>query len=684
MVNNLCAVVLLQDIGIHSVEDAAKVLSDLKNKIAYHQRRYYELDSPVITDGEFDKLFDLLKTIEDVYPELLTPDSPSQKVGGYVSETFNSVAHSVPMLSLDDVKTVEQCERFVQQICKTLGLPANQILMEEEPKFDGASLALRYRYGVLSQALTRGDGEYGEDVTAAAMTIANIPQMAPMLTQCEFAEFRGEVMITKSDFVLLNEKMIEDGDKPYINTRNAASGAIRNLDARVAAKRPLKFFVYSIAKMDGHPVPALMSERMDMLESMGFDATKLRKKLLLSDIQSHFDAFALQRDSLDFEVDGVVFKIDALEQQQKLGWNNRTPRWAIAYKFPPNEAASKIERLEIQIGRTGKVTPVAWITPTFVGGVTVETATLHNMGFIDLYDLRVGDDVIVYRAGDVIPRVIGNSAEKDPQRPGKFEMPSQCPHCASPIMQVPGKKEHRCTGGHQCPAQREGMLEHFGCRLAMNIDGMGEGTVSGLVNSLGIQKPSEIYALTAEQIKNIPGFAEKSANDLYAAIHGSKNGPLNRFIYAIGIRGVGEATAKDLARNFGSFDKLKEATEDELLKIPALGPITAKNIVDFFAEPLSGAEARLLGEIVKPLDSVVAGNGAKFTGKSFVLTGTLPTLSREEAKAILEGLGAKVSGSVSKKTFAVVAGSEAGSKLEKAEELGIEIWDEVKFLSEVQ
>lgn len=662
----------------NNVDQDAIAIETLCASVRHHQRLYYDLGQPAISDAQFDRMFRELEALEQRRPDLAKPDSPTQRVGGSVTSSFSPVRHLVPMLSLRDAMNAVEAQAFVASICSELRLAPGEIGLISEPKYDGLSLSLRYEYGHLAKAVTRGDGETGEDVTAQAMTIGNAPHHVPALQAVELFEVRGEVVMTKADFIALNERMRTGGEAEFANPRNAAAGALRNKDPRVTASRRLSFFAYGLGAAKGIELPAHQSKRLSWLSTLGFQVSPEVKTLTADRLQEAFAQVGDKRESLPFEIDGVVFKLDAIDMQEQLGWNSRTPRWAIAYKFPPQEARTLLLGIDVQVGRTGVLTPVARLKPVRVGGVVVENATLHNTDFIAQNDLRVGDEVTVYRAGDVIPRVIATAQTKDAQRPGKFSMPAQCPVCGSQVHQEEGKAAHRCTGGFVCGAQREARIIHFGSRLAMDIEGLGDSTVSLLVNEIGIQGPSQLYELTATQLADLPGFAQTSADKLVAAIEASKNRPLNRFIYALGIEGVGETTAKDLARAFGSWEQFTQANESQLLAVDGLGPVTARNVLDFLASPITGSQASLLGDLVQPADAPRPAQGSALAGKTFVITGTL-TVPREEIKAMVEAAGGKVAGSVSKKTDALIAGEDAGSKLAKATELGVAVWTEAQL-----
>lgn len=655
-----------------SPEDQIRALT---HAVRLNQRLYYELDKPAVSDAEFDGMFRRLQALEAQHPQFLRADSPTQVVGGWVSSTFSPVKHLVPMLSIEDAMNAEKADEFVVRLCAELKLRSDEVALIAEPKYDGLSLSLRYEYGQISKAVTRGDGETGEDVTAQALTISNIPHHVSEWSKVALLEVRGEVVMLKRDFEALNARMRAQNEDEFANPRNAAAGSLRNKDAKVTASRPLSFFAYGMGAADGLDLPAWQSKRLSMLSGIGFTVSPDIKLLNASQVQDIFAGVGLKRADLPFEIDGVVFKLNHIALQEQLGWNSRTPRWAIAYKFPAEEAKTLLLGIDTQVGRTGVQTPVARLKPVRVGGVVVENATLHNMDYIALHDLRVGDEVTVYRAGDVIPRVVATPDSKDADRSPRYRMVSSCPVCQSPVTQDEGKAAFRCTGGFLCSAQREGKLSHFGSRLAMDIEGLGSSTVALLVNEVGIKGPSDLYDLRAEQLAGLPGMGRLSADKLIDAIDGSRGRPLNRFIYALGIEGVGENTAKDLARAFGSWASLTHANQAALQAVSGLGPVTAANVLGFLSNDVTGEEASRLAKAVGPADAPKLAEGSAFAGKTFVITGTL-SVGREEIKAMIEEAGGKVAGSVSKKTDALVAGADAGGKMAKATEMGVAVWSE--------
>ncbi len=664
-------------------DEIARRASVLRDQLNYHNHRYYVLDDPEIPDAEYDRLFRELQALEAQYPELLTADSPTQRVGGKALDGFAPVKHVVPMLSIETESdaTPAGAASFDQKVRKKLGFSDTDPPIEyaAELKFDGLALSLRYENGVLVQAATRGDGETGEDVTANVRTIRNIPLKLAVENAPAVLEVRGEALMKHADFERYNEKQRAQGKPTLVNPRNGAAGSIRQLDSKLAAQRPLTFFAYGIGQTRGWNIPATHSGILDALAELGLPVAKQRTVGKGADALVAFhQAIAAKRDSLPFDIDGVVYKVNSLALQNELGFRNREPSWAVAHKYPAQEQITQVLDIGVQVGRTGAITPVARLAPVFVGGVTVTNATLHNEVEVRRKDVRIGDWVSVRRAGDVIPEVVAVMQDRRPDTVREFIMPLTCPVCGSHVAKLEGETIARCTGGLFCPAQRKQALLHFASRRAMDIEGLGEKLVDQLVDNAIVHTPADLYKLGLLKLANLERMAEKSASNLLAAIQASKQTTLARFIFALGIRNVGEATAKDLARYFGSLDTLMNADETALLEVEDVGPIVAQSIVQFFAEPHNREvveQLRAAGvswQESAPQKKVVG----VLTGKTFVLTGTLPTLSREQAKEKIEGVGGKVAGSVSKKTDYVVAGAEAGSKLAKAQELGVTILGE--------
>jgi DNA ligase (NAD+) len=671
------------------VQERADALREL---LHHHAHRYYVLDEPEIPDAEYDKLFRELQELEGEYPELLTADSPTQRVGGKLLEGFAKVRHKVPMLSIRTETDIEAsgARSFDARVRRELGLSESDPPIEyvAELKFDGLALNLRYENGMLVQAATRGDGEVGEDVTQNIRTIGQIPLRLPKDAP-PVLEVRGEVYIRRDDFEKLNELQREKiakgakGEKTFVNPRNAAAGAVRQLDPGIARQRPLSFFAYGWGEVtppeQGGPAFATQFEALLTLRSWGFPvSTRTQLASGAEELIAYHKAVGKERDSLPFDIDGVVYKVNSLALQQRLGFVSREPRWAVAHKYPAQEQMTTVESIDVYVGRTGKLTPVARLEPVFVGGVTVTNATLHNEDETRRKDVRVGDTVIVRRAGDVIPEVVAVVPDKRTHRAPPFSMPSRCPVCGSEAVREEGEVDYRCTGGLFCGAQRKHAILHFAQRRALDIEGLGEKLVDQMVDGNVIRTLPDLYRLGLNALASLERMAEKSAQNLLAALVQSKRTTLTRFIYGLGIRHVGESTAKDLARYFGKLDSIMDASVEQLLEVPDVGPVVAESIHTFFQQPhnrevveqlracgLTWEEGEPAARAPKPL-----------AGKTIVLTGTLPTLSRDEAKDLLEAAGAKVAGSVSKKTDYVIAGAEAGSKLDKAQELGVKVLDE--------
>ena len=653
----------------------------LRGELERHSHAYYVLDAPTIPDVEYDKLFRELQDLEAGYPDLLTSDSPTQRVGGKALAAFAPVRHVVPMLSIrTETETGPAgAEAFDARVRKALALPASAPAIEyaAELKFDGLAINLRYENGVLVQAATRGDGETGEDVTHNIRTVRRIPLR---LTGDPPAvlEVRGEAFMSRPDFERYNERQRQAGRPTLVNPRNGAAGSVRQLDPRMTAERPLSFYAYGLGEVVGWPLPATHSGILDALAKFGLPVCEHRCVARgAADLIAFHAGILAKRDALPFDIDGVVYKVNSLALQAELGFVSREPRWAVAHKYPPQEALTTVEAIEVQVGRTGAITPVARLAPVFVGGVTVTNATLHNEDEVRRKDVRIGDTVIVRRAGDVIPEVVAIIADRRPILAPEFIMPKTCPVCGSAIERPADEAIARCTGGLYCPAQRKQALLHFAGRRAMDIEGVGEKLVDQLVEAGLVQTPADLYALDLERLAGLDRMGEKSAANLLAAIGSSKTPTLARFIFALGIRNVGETTAKDLARHFGSLEALMAADEDRLQQVRDVGPVVAASIAHFFAEAHNRQVIDGLAKVsVRGTPSAPAAIDSAITGKTFVLTGTLPTLTRDDAKALIEANGGKVAGSVSKKTDFVVAGAEAGSKLDKARELGIIILDE--------
>lgn len=651
--------------------------NELKNIINNNNYLYYIIDNPDIPDAEYDRLMVELKQLETRYPELITLDSPSQRVGGAPLEKFNQITHALPMLSLDNVFGIEEMTAFEQRVMDRLNT-SEQPVYAAEPKLDGLAINLRYEQGLLIHAATRGDGETGEDVTANVRTIPTIPLRLLGKDIPEVIEIRGEIFLPKAGFEKLNEQQQKAGKKPFVNPRNAAAGSLRQLDSQITATRPLAMYCYGIGEIQGMERPATHTETMEKIAGFGGRISpEVQQVTGLSGCLDYYQQLNQRRNQLPYEIDGVVFKVDKVTLQQRLGFVSRAPRWAIAYKFPAQEEMTQIEDIEIQVGRTGALTPVARLIPVFVGGVTVSNATLHNEDEIRRKDVRIGDTVIVRRAGDVIPEVVQVVQSKRPADSQPFVMPVHCPICNSLAVKVEGEAVLRCSGGLFCPAQRKEAIKHFASRKAIDIDGLGDKLVEQLVDAGLIADVSDLFHLDIEQLIGLERMAEKSATNLLNAIETAKQTRFSRFLYALGIREVGEATARSLASHFITLDALQLASIDELIQIEDVGPVVAKHIHTFFqqADNLQ-VIGRLIAAGVKwPVEQKLESN-SHLNGKTVVLTGTLSHLSRSEAKEKLLALGAKVAGSVSKNTDYVVAGRDAGSKLTKAEKLGITVISE--------
>ncbi len=659
-------------------------------------------------DAEYDRAYRELQALEAAHPGLITPDSPTQRVIGAVMDGLAPVRHAVPMLSIHTETDTEAtgAQAFDARVRRELGLSDADPAIEyvAEPKFDGLAMSLRYENGRLVQAATRGDGEVGEDVTHNVRTIRQIPLTLPEGVP-PLLEVRGEVYMRRADFDALNERQREQGGKTFVNPRNAAAGAVRQLDSGITAQRPLSFFAYGLGAItppaEGGPVFRTHYEMLQTLKSWGFPvAAQVQIAVGASELVAFHQQVGASRDALPYDIDGVVYKVNSLQLQRDLGFKTREPRWAVAHKYPAQEMATRIEGIDVQVGRTGKLTPVARLAPVFVGGVTVTNATLHNLFEIRKKGVRVGDQVIVRRAGDVIPEVVGvmppEGAGLALGRPGgiavpghrtvyvpNFKMPKTCPVCGSDVVREKGEANHRCTGGLFCPAQRKEAILHFAARRAMDIEGLGDKLVDQLVDANVIRTLPDLYRLGLTSLIALERMAEKSAQNVLAALEKSKQTTLPRFLFGLGLRHVGEATAKDLARHFGTLDAIMDASVEQLLQVPDVGPVVARSLHTFFQQPHNREvveQLRACG-VTWPEGAPAERAPQVLAGKTVVLTGTLPTLSRDAAKDMLEAAGAKVAGSVSKKTSYVVAGEEAGSKLAKAQELGVPVLDEAGMLA---
>ncbi|TFW33019.1 NAD-dependent DNA ligase LigA [Massilia horti] len=653
----------------------------LVRELNQHIYNYHVLDAPTIPDAEYDKMFRELQDLEAAHPQAVSSDSPTLRVGAAPIPEFKQVTHAVPMLSLNNGFSDEDVENFDRRVRE--GVHAQQVEYACELKYDGLAISLRYENGMFVQAATRGDGSTGEDVTANIRTVKEIPLRLHGEAVPRVLEVRGEVLMFKDDFNKLNQRQRDAGQKEFANPRNAAAGSLRQLDSRITAQRRLRFFAYGIGVLEGADMPESHSALLEWFHRLGMPTSKESAVVRgAQGLLSYYRNVGERRPGLPYDIDGVVYKVNRLEDQETLGFVSRAPRFALAHKFPAEEALTTVHDIEVQVGRTGAITPVARLQPVFVGGVTVTNATLHNENEVRRKDIRIGDTVIVRRAGDVIPEVVSYVPERRPADAREFVMPTQCPVCGSPIVRLEDEAVARCSGGWtHCPAQRKGGLLQFVSRRAIDIEGMGDQLVDQLVDKGLLRTAADIYKLDKPKLCSLERMADKSAQNVLDAIEHSKNTTFARFIYALGIRNVGESTAKALAQHFGNLDALLHAAQWEggiqLLEVPDIGPVVAKSISEFLTDPDNLA---LVAELRQHLhwkegEHVMKANGG-LTGKTFVLTGTLPTLTRDEAGALIEAAGGKVSGSVSKKTSYVVAGEEAGSKLAKAEALGITVLDE--------
>ncbi|MES2771433.1 MAG: NAD-dependent DNA ligase LigA [Pseudomonadota bacterium] len=710
------------------MQAAQAQIQALRAQIETHNQHYYRLDAPLISDAEYDSLFRQLQALEAAHPELCSLDSPTQRVGAAPLAAFRSLPHRVPMLSLNNAFSEAEVQSFDRRIREKLNCA--EVLYAAEPKFDGLAISLIYLNGVFTTGLTRGDGYQGEEVTQNLRTINSIPLRLKGSGWPDWLEVRGEVLMLRRDFARLNERQQTLGEKLFANPRNAAAGSLRQLDANITAQRPLHFFAYGLSfdapasttaaasaanvlidpASAGTPsaLPALTpsmqpplmqpaeplllaagqvrqhAHALNQLAEWGFALAEERRCVRgVQGLLDYYQSLGQQRAQLPYDIDGVVYKVDDLDAQAALGFVSRAPRFALAHKFPAEEASTELLAIDIQVGRTGALTPVARLAPVLVGGVTVTNATLHNEDELRRKDVRVGDTVIVRRAGDVIPEVVRVVLEKRPIMAPEFVMPSHCPVCGSQVVRADDEAIARCNGGLYCPAQRKQALRHFATRRALDIEGLGDKLVEQLVDQALVRTPADLYKMGLIALLGLERMAEKSAGNLLAAIEQSKKTTLPRFIYALGIRNVGETTAKDLARHFGSLDRLLEADEAQLMQVRDIGPTVAQSLRQFCLEPHNREvieQLRAAG-VVWPEGEAVALANSAIAGQSFVLTGTLPTLTREEAKALIEAAGGKVSSAVSSKTHFVVAGAEAGSKLLKAQALGISVLDEAELLA---
>ena len=661
-------------------KQVAQRAAALRDQIAYHNYRYYVLDDPEISDAEFDKLFRELQQLERDHPTLITPDSPTQRVGAAPLAEFGEVKHVIPMLSLDNAFSEDEVRAFDRRVRE--GLEKEEVRYAAEPKLDGLAVSLLYQAGALTKAATRGDGYTGEDITQNVRTIASVPLRLRGKRYPQTLEVRGEVYMTKKGFRELNERQEQKGEKLFANPRNAAAGSLRQLDSRITAQRPLEICCYGVGQVEGGNLAEYHSAILEQLLDWGLRVSPERSLVTGTEgCLNYFGKMAAKRAALGYEIDGVVYKVDSLAQQRQLGFVARAPRWAVAHKFPAEEVTTKVLDIQVQVGRTGALTPVARLEPVAVAGVTVSNATLHNEDEVHRKDVRVGDTVIIRRAGDVIPEVVGVVKERRPDKTKIFHLPKHCPICGSEVVRVEGEAAARCSGGLYCAAQRKEAIRHFASRRAMDIEGLGDKLVEQLVEQALIKDIADLYKLKHEQVAGLERMGAKSAENLLNALNKSKDTTLARFLFALGIREVGEATAQALAQYFGELDAIAAADVEALQAVPDIGPVVAQQICAFFHEHHNRDVIQKLQAAGVHWPKVERRTvSSPLVGKIFVLTGTLSGMTRDEAKQRLQALGAKVAGSVSARTDYVVAGDEPGSKLEKAHSLNVKVLDERQFL----
>lgn len=661
--------------------DVLNKIESLRDEIRYHNHRYHTLDDIEIPDAEYDRLMRELQRLENAHPDLVTADSPTQRVGAEPSEALQTVQHRLPMLSLDNVFAEDELREFHRRVAEKLEFEdgADDLQYAAEPKLDGAAVSLLYEDGVLVRAATRGDGTTGEDITHNVRTIDSIPLRLLGDGYPATLEVRGEVFMPLAGFEAYNKNAREVGEKTFVNPRNAAAGSLRQLDPKLTAERPLDMYVYSVGLVEGGELPDHHSEIITRLQEWGLKTCPERRVVAgVEGCLSYYASIGEKRNSLSYDIDGVVYKVDSLQMQRELGFVARAPRWAVAHKFPAQEELTKVEGVEFQVGRTGAVTPVARLDPVFVGGVTVSNATLHNIDELHRKDVRVGDTVIVRRAGDVIPEVVSVVVKRRPKKTARVQLPELCPVCGSHVKREEGESVARCTGGLFCKAQRVEALKHFVSRRAMDIEGLGAKLIEQFVEEDRIENPSDIFCLAKDELAERERMGDKSAENLINAIDASKSTTLSRFLYALGIREVGEATAASLASYFGNLPAIIGATAENLVKVPDVGPVVAKRIRDFLDEEHNLEVIRKLQDLGvhwTDTDPMQIAEDGKLTGKTFVITGTLPGITRDEAKGLIQIEGGKVTGSVSSKTSYLLAGEKAGSKLIKAQQLEVEVLD---------
>ncbi|MBM4192556.1 MAG: NAD-dependent DNA ligase LigA [Gammaproteobacteria bacterium] len=662
--------------GAPSAEIRQRVAA-LRREIEHRNYRYYILDDPELPDAEWDRLMQQLRELEETYPQLVSPESPTQRVGATPTDEFAEVRHRIPMLSLDNAFTEDDLKNFDRRVRERLSIDGD-VEYSAEPKLDGLAISVIYERGVLVRAATRGDGTTGEDVTTNVRTIRSVPLHlrgdAPKLL-----EARGEVFMPMAGFERLNADAAKKGNKVFANPRNAAAGSLRQLDPSITAQRPLDIFFYSVGAVEGLKLPSSHSVTLDLLKCFGLRVSpEVRRVRGASGCLKYYADINRRRSRLKYQIDGVVYKVDSIIAQRELGFVSRAPRWAIAHKFPAEEALTVLRDVEFQVGRTGALTPVARLEPAFVGGVTVSNATLHNMDEVRRKDVRIGDTVVVRRAGDVIPEVARVLLDRRPKDSHEIRLPRRCPVCNSTVKRDAEAAVARCTGGYRCSAQRKERLRHYASRRALDIEGVGEKLVDQLVEAAVVESPADLYLLDLAMLSDLDRMGPKSAENILAALQRSKNTTLARFLFGLGIRDVGEATAAALARHFGDIDSLMAADVEAVRQVQDIGPVIAAHIIEFFADPNNREVIDRLRRVGVhwPMAKTNSGLTQPLLGMTFVLTGSLASMAREEAEDALRALGAKASGSVSKKTSYVIAGRDAGSKLRKAEGLGVPVLDE--------
>jgi DNA ligase (NAD+) len=664
--------------------DPLQEIQALRKQLESWNHQYYVLDEPTVPDAEYDRCMRRLQALEGQYPQWLSPDSPSQRVGGQAVDEFRQITHEIPMLSLENAFDADDMLGFNRRVLERLGDGEVPLEFTCEPKLDGIAVSLLYRDGVLERGATRGDGNTGEDITHNVRTIGSIPLRLQGSGIPPLLEVRGEIYMPRAGFESLNQRARERGEKPFVNPRNAAAGSLRQLDARVTAQRPLQMCCYGVGKVEGGSLPDRHSQVLERLRDWGLRVnTESAVVLGIEACEAYYELMVQRRDSLPYDIDGIVFKVNDLALQQRLGFVSRAPRWAIARKFPAQEEMTRLLDVEFQVGRTGIITPVARLEPVFVGGVTVSNATLHNADEIARLGIQIGDSVIVRRAGDVIPQVVSVVIARRPADARPIVFPSRCPVCESVVEREEGEAALRCTGGLVCAAQQKAAIKHFASRRAMDITGLGDKLIEQLVDEGLVSNVAELYALSEEKLLQLDRMGEKSAENVLAALEASKRTTLPRFIFALGIREVGEATALNLARHFGDWSALAMAAEADLQAVEDVGPVVAEHLLQFFASNSNMQVVQALRDagVTWPSIEVATQTSLPLVGQTWVVTGTLEALGRDDAKAHLQSLGAKVAGSVSPKTTRVVAGPGAGSKLAKANELGIEVIDEAALLA---